>query len=130
MASQEVELVLSRQLASYLNIPIWIMGPAGELFYFNKAAEPFLGRTFEEAGELPVDELAGIFETQALDGSPLQTSELPLAIALRERRPAHLTFRGKALDGNWWTVETTAIPLEGRGGRHLRLGGDGADLVD
>ena len=117
MASQEVELVLCRQLASYLDIPMWIMGADGRLVYFNKAAEPFLGRTFEEAGELPIDDLASVFETTTVDGSPLQTSELPLAIALRERRPAHLRFRGKALDGNWWTVDTTAIPLEGQGGR-------------
>ena len=119
MASQEVELLLCRQLASYLDIPIWIMGADGELVYFNEEAEAFLGRTFQEAGEFPVDELTSIFETTTVDGSPLQTSDLPLAIALRERRPAHLRFRGRGLGGNWWTVDSTAFPLEGQGGRFL-----------
>ena len=119
MASQEVELLLCRQLASYLDIPIWIMGTDGRLVYFNEAAEPFVGRTFQQAGALAIDDLANIFETTTVEGSPLQTSELPLAIALRERRPAHLRFRGRALDGDWWTVDTTAVPLEGQGGRLL-----------
>jgi PAS domain S-box-containing protein len=119
MSQEPIELILLRQCASYLAMPIWVMGEDGSLLYFNEAAEPLLGRRFGEADEMPVEELTSIFQTTAEDGSPLETDDLPLAIAIRERRPAHLRFRGRGLDGVWRLVELTAFPIEGEGGRHL-----------
>ena len=119
MAQQPVELILIRQWASYLTLPIFLAGVDGNLLYYNEPAEALLGRRYDEAGEMPIAELASIFVTTDEDGSPLATEALPLSIALLKHRPAHRRYRIRGLDGIWRLIETTAFPLEGQGGRHL-----------
>jgi PAS domain-containing protein len=119
MPQQPIELILTRQWASYLAVPVWVMGESGDLLYYNESAELVLGRRFDEAGEMPGDELASIFQTTAEDGSPLRSDELPINIALLKRRPAHLRHRFRGLDGFWRLVDVAAFPLEGQGGRQL-----------
>jgi len=119
MAQKEIELILMRQCASHLAMPIWLMGPDGNLLFYNEPAESILGRRFDEAGEMPGKLLSTLFQTTAEDGSPLEAEDLPLNIALREHRPAHLWMRILGLDGVWRRIEVTAFPLEGQEGRHL-----------
>jgi len=119
MPQQPIELILTRQWASYLAVPVWVMGENGDLLYYNESAEAVLGRRFEEAGEMHGDELASIFQTTAEDGSPLRSEELPINIALLKRRPVHLRLRLRGLDGFWRLVDAAAFPIEGQGGRQL-----------
>ena len=119
MTQKEIELILMRQCASHLAMPIWLMGSDGELLYYNEPAEAILGRRFDEAGPMPGEELSTMFWTTAEDGSPLDADDLPVNVALRKRRPAHLPFRIRGLDGVWRRIEVTAFPIEGQGGRHL-----------
>ncbi len=118
-SEQQVEIILMRQLADCLAMPIWIVGLDENVIFYNEPAEEILARRFEEAGPMPLEELATIFQTVAIDGSPLRSDELPIAIALKQRRPAHLPLRICGLDGVWRDIEVTAFPLEGQGGRHL-----------
>ena len=119
MAQQPIELILTRQWASYLAVPVWVVGERGDLLYYNEAAEAVLGRRYDEAGEMPVEELATIFKTTAVDGSPIAADAIPIIVALRERRAAHKALRIQGLDNVWRDIEATAFPLEGQGGRHL-----------
>lgn len=119
MSQQAVELILMRQLANYLAVPIFLVGADENLLFYNEAAATLLGRPFDEAGRMPLKELSSIFQTTAEDGSPLPADSLPVVIALRQRRPAHLRFQYRALDGVWRRIEVTAFPLEGQAGRHL-----------
>jgi PAS domain-containing protein len=119
MPQQPIELILMRQCASHLATPVWLMGPDGNLLFYNEPAEPILGRRFDEAGEMTGEVLSTMFQTTTEDGSPLEAEDLPINIALRERRPAHLWMRIQGLDGVWRRIEVTAFPLEGQGGRHL-----------
>lgn len=119
MPQQPIELILTRQWASYLAVPVWVMGENGDLIYYNEPAEAVLGRRFDEAGQMPSEELATIFQTTGEDGSPLPSESLPVNIAFLERRPAYLRHRFRALDGVWRLVDVTAFPIEGQGGRHL-----------
>ena len=88
MPQQPIELILTRHWASYLAVPVWVMGENGDLLYYNESAEAVLGRRFDEAGEMPGEELASIFQTTAEDGSALRSEQLPINIALLKRRPA------------------------------------------
>lgn len=115
----EVELILMRQLASYLTLPMFVVGVNESLLFYNQAAEVHLGRRFEEAGEMPLNELSTIFQIKRIDGSDYPPDELPLTIALRDRRPTHDTLRFHSLDGVDHIVDVTAFPLEGHGGRHV-----------
>jgi PAS domain-containing protein len=119
MTQQPVELILIRQWASYLAMPIFLVDGDGNLVYYNEPAEALLGRRYDEAGEMPLAELDRIFHTTAEDGSPLAAEDLPLGIALMQGRPAHGRLRFKGLDAIWRLIEVTAFPVEGQGGRQL-----------
>jgi hypothetical protein len=54
MAPKAVELILMRQLASYLAMPIFLVDPDGNLLYYNEPAEYLLGRRYDETGEMPL----------------------------------------------------------------------------
>ena len=119
MAQHPIEIILLKQLARYLAVPIWIAGPDGTLLYYNEPAEDILGIRFDEAGELPVDILAERFVTTDLDGSTLSTADLPIAIALGKQQPAHRSMRIRGLDGSWRTIGVTSLPIVGQGDRLL-----------
>lgn len=119
MTQKDIEIILLRRCASYLTMPIWLMDPDGELLYYNEAAEPILGKPFEAAGRMPGHVLAEMYQTTAEDGSPIGASDLPINIALVDRKPAHLRFRILGLDGHWRLITVTAFPLEGQEGRNL-----------
>jgi len=119
MTQKQIEIILMRQLASYLALPIFIVDPQGNLIFFNEPAEALLGRTFDEAGEMPMSEWSTIFEQSDEHGNPLLPDELPLVKALKTRRPASRALRIMGLDGVPRRLEVTAYPLEGQGGRLL-----------
>jgi PAS domain-containing protein len=101
--AEPVEMILLRQWASYLGLPIWIMDGTGSLIFYNEAAEALLGRRFEESGAISVEDLAG----------------LPVSVALMERRPSHRAIVFTGLDGHERRVDVTAFPVTGLAGRML-----------
>jgi PAS domain S-box-containing protein len=119
MPQMPIELILLRQCASNLAMPIWLVSEHGDLLFYNESAEAILGVRFDEAGEMPSEDLAAMFQTKAEDGSPLEADDLPVNIALRERRPAHRWMKIRGIDGVWRKIEVTAFPIEGQKGRHL-----------
>ena len=56
MAQKAVELILMRQLASCLAVPVFLVDPEGTLLYYNEPAERLLGRRYDETGEMPASE--------------------------------------------------------------------------
>jgi PAS domain-containing protein len=119
MAQHDVEVIVLKQVASYLAMPIFIVDVVGNLLYYNEPAEAILGRRYDETGEMPIEEWSTIFVPLADDGTPLAPHELPLAMALRARRPAHGSLYITGLDGVARHIEVTAFPLDGQSGRHL-----------
>jgi PAS domain-containing protein len=119
LAQQPIELILLKQWASYLALPIWLVNEAGNLLYYNEPAEGLLGVRFEEAGEIHADQLAEHFQTSRLDGSPYPNQELPIVVALVKRVPSHDTVQVTGLDGVSRQLAITAFPVDGQGGRHL-----------
>ncbi|PYM54603.1 MAG: hypothetical protein DMD79_24305 [Candidatus Rokuibacteriota bacterium] len=119
MAQKDVEVILMRQLASYLAMPIFLVDPAGNLLFYNEPAEALLGRRYDETGEMPIEEWSAIFVPVDESGAPFPPEDLPLAVALQKRRAAHRALWIRGFDGEFRRVNTTAFPLEGQGGRHL-----------
>lgn len=119
MAQKEIEVILTRQLASCLATPVFIVDAAGTLIYYNEAAEELLGRRYDEAGEMPAEEWGSIFRPTGRDGTPIPPEDLPLTVAFREGRPAHRDLWIRGLDGVDRHVGVTAFPLIGQAGRHL-----------
>ena len=119
MPQQEVEMILARQLASYLAIPIFIVDPQGALVFYNEPAEHILGHRFEETGEMLVSEWVTLFEPTDEAGKALPLEAMPLIVALAEHRPSHHRFWLRGMDNVRRHIEVTAIPLIGQAGRFL-----------
>lgn len=117
--AQDIELILMRQLAGALAMPIFVVDPAGDLLFYNEPAEELLGRRFDEAGPMPAAEWSTVFSQRDEDGSLIPPEEIPLMIALREYQPAHRTFWITGHDGVARRVGVTAFPLEAVEGGHL-----------
>jgi hypothetical protein len=113
MAQREIEMILTRHLASYLAIPIFLVDTEGTLVFYNEPAETFLGRRFDETGEMPLAQWSIIFTPRDEQGNPIGSDGLPLVIALAERRPAHRRFFIHGLDQARRHIELTAFPLIG-----------------
>lgn len=104
-------LILARDLASRLANPAAVVDAEGTLVYFNEAAEPILGRTYAEAGELPAGTWAPKWDPRDMEGNPIPLEELPLGVAFREGRPTHRALTITGGDGVVRDIESTAIPL-------------------
>ena len=90
MTQQEIEVILVRQLAEYLEMPIFIVGPTGDLLFYNEPAEAILGSRYVETGPMPASEWSTVFKPFDKDGQAIKPGELPLMIALTEQHPAHM----------------------------------------
>ncbi len=119
MSQKEIEIILTRQLASYLALPIFIVDPEGNLIFYNERAELILGQQFEETGEMPAETWATIFRPIDEKGELLAAESLPLMVALAERRPAHRRFWIRGLDNVLRHIEVSAFPIVGQADRHL-----------
>lgn len=120
-AQHEIEVILTRQLASYLAMPVFVVDPQGTLVYYNEPAEEILGCRFEESGEMPAEEWATIFIPTDENGALLGPDRLPLMIALNEHRPVHGHFWVQSLNSSTPRrhIEVTALPLIGQAERDL-----------
>ena len=115
----EVELILMKQVASYLAMAIFLVDPDGNLIFYNEPAEGLLGCRYDETGELPLEEWGTIFTPVDADGVAIPPEDLPLAIAVQQRRPAHGRFAIRGLDGIAHDISVTAFPLVGQHDRPL-----------
>jgi PAS domain-containing protein len=119
LAQYPIEMILLKQWASLMAVPVWITGDDGRLVYYNEPAEEILGLRFEDAGELSADRVAEVFVISDVDGSPLTDDEVPLIIALTKHVSNHRRLRFLRADKQWSEIAVTAIPIIGEGNRHL-----------
>lgn len=119
MSEHEIEIILCRHWASHLQTPVFLVDPEGNLLYYNEPAESILGRRFAETGPMSAAEWSTAFKATDDDDVPLKPEEIPLAIALVERRPAHGRFWIVGLDNVRRYIETTGLPIIGQAGRFL-----------
>ncbi len=119
MSQQEIEIILTRHWASHLTTPIFLVGPEGELLYYNEAAEIILGSHYAETGPMGADVWSVAFKFSGEDNIPLKREENPLNIALTECRPVHRSLWLVGLDNVRRHIRTTCLPLIGQADRFL-----------
>ncbi len=115
---RNVALILARELAVNLATPMWVWDGDGELVYYNEHVQQILGSPQHEIGVGRLDELPQ-FEPTDLNGDPIPVTELPSAVALGQRRPAHRELRIVGRDGVKRELSVTAFPLFARGGEFV-----------
>jgi PAS domain-containing protein len=106
-------LILARELASNLATAMFLLDAAGNLVFYNDAAESLIGKPFAELGEIPAGEFGAVMELTTPDGEPVRRRDTPAGLAFFERRPAHETLLATGYDGVRRMVEATAYPLFG-----------------
>lgn len=104
-------LILARDFASRLATAVFLVDVNGSLIYFNEAAERVLGRRFLEGTGMSADVWSTMFAPSDDDGKAIHLEELPLGIAIKERRPDHAILWIHGLDGIERRIEVTAFPL-------------------
>jgi PAS domain-containing protein len=109
--TRSLVLILTKDLASRLATPVMLVDAEGMLVYFNEAAEPILGTTYSDSGFRSPSEVAKTFEPRDDEGNLIPIQDLPLTIAIVERRPAHGNLSIQAGDGVKRHLAATAFPL-------------------
>jgi PAS domain-containing protein len=104
-------LIVARELAANLATPMFLIDAAGDLVFYNDAAEQIIGKSFGELGTISALAWGEMLHLTTPDGTPLRRRESPPGIAFAERRPAHAKVQVTALDGSVRLVEVTAYPL-------------------
>jgi PAS domain-containing protein len=108
-----IQLILFRQLAGYLSVPLFLVDPKGDLLYYNEPAETVLGRRFDETGRLTAEEWSSIFRPLDEDLKPISPESLPLRKTVVTRRPAHQRIYIQGLDNVFRQIEIASIPILG-----------------
>ncbi|HEX9697157.1 MAG TPA: PAS domain-containing protein [Actinomycetota bacterium] len=108
---KNLALILARDLAENLATPLFVVDAAGTLVFYNEPAEQILGRRFAETGELAAAEWSSLWVPTEVDGTPMQVQDMPIGIALQQRRPAHRSMRITGLDGVSRLIQVSSFPL-------------------
>jgi len=114
---QPLELILARNLISTISVAALLVDADRRIIFFNQAAADVIGAPFEEIGVLEPQEWNAKYGPLGPDGRPLPEEELPIAIAVREARPAFGRFAVRAERGVI-QIEMGAVPLTGPRGYH------------
>lgn len=119
MSAKPIQLILARQLASCVAMPVLLLDADGTLIYYNEPAEPLVGQRFEETGEIPADEWPQLVSVCDENRCLLSADERPMRAALLQRRPVSQTIWTRTPGGDWRHIRATAFPLVGEGERML-----------
>ncbi len=114
-----IEIILSRQLADCLSMPVFITDTVGNLIFYNEPAENLLGTRFEETGEMKVETWGTIFKPKDEDGNVMPPENLPLVRTLKDQYPYHKSFWIESMKGNTEKISVTSYPIIGRAGNFV-----------
>ena len=114
-----IQIILIRQLAGYLGVPLFLADANGDLLFYNEPAEAIIGLRFEETGAMPAKTWTSLFTPIDEQGQPVPAEELPSILALRTRRPAHKRFYIHGMNGVRRHIQSTSIPITGLQGEFL-----------
>jgi PAS domain-containing protein len=110
---KSVILILARELAANVATPILITDARGTMVYYNEAAEKLLGQSFRKSGELEAEDWREVVAPSHPDGTEIPYDDLPLVVALTDRRPSHRALQITGFDGAKHQIEATSYPLIG-----------------
>ena len=111
--SKSIQIILARQLASCVAMPILLVDAEGTLIFYNESAEAILNQRFEETGEIPADEWNKLVTVVDEDRNPVPPDERPMRAALIQRRPVSRTIWTRSGGSEWRHLHVTAFPLVG-----------------
>ena len=118
-APKPIQIILARQLASSLHMPILLVDTTGRLIYYNESAEVILGLNFDETGEMSAEEWSNLFAVEDDARNPIPPENRPIIRVLTERRPIARSMWMRCGHDDWRYLNITVYPLIGEGGQFL-----------
>lgn len=113
MRQPNLVLILARDLADKLASAVFVVDATGRIVFFNERAEQIMGRTYADVGAADLETFLASFRATDLEGNALEPADLPISVALRERRPLHRALR-ISRDEDQIDIGVTALPLFAR----------------
>ena len=114
-----IQIILTRQLAGYLSVPLFLVDPKGDLLFYNEPAEAILGRRFDETGAMPAAVWSSMLPALDDQGQPIPSAERPLMITVTQHRPVYKRFFLQGMNGVRREIEVASIPILGLQGEFL-----------
>ncbi len=114
-----IQIILTRQLAAYLSVPLFLFDPKGNLLFYNEPAEAILSSRFDETGVMPLEEWSSAFTRVDDEGEPVPLEDIATMITLNKKRPTYKHYRARGPDGVVRHIEVTSIPITGLRGDFL-----------
>jgi hypothetical protein len=108
-----IQIILTRQLAGYLSVPLFLVDPKGDLLFYNEPAEAILGRRFNETGAMPAAVWSSMLPALDDQGRPIPAEDRPLMITIAKRRPVYKRFFLQGMNGVRREIEVASIPILG-----------------
>lgn len=109
--SKSIQIILARQLASCVAMPILLVDAEGTLIFYNEPAEAILNQRFEETGEIPSNEWNKLIAVTDEDRNPMSPEDRPIRATLLERRPLSKKMWVQGGNGPWRHLQVTSFPL-------------------
>src|SRR5215210_7881034 len=110
-SQKPLELILARNLLTSVSTPAFLVDSDTAVVFYNEAAAALLGRSFEDAGRMTVDEWTRAFGPLDTQGSPVAVDSLEVTEAIRDGRPSHGTFTIRTAGGEQTSIEASAFPI-------------------
>lgn len=114
MPGPSLEMILSKQLADCLSVPVFLVDAKGNLEFYNEQAELLIARKFEEAGPMPKEEWGTVFNTRDEMGNLIPPEENPLWISLVQKIPSFKKMWVQNLEGEEFKIHLTSYPIVGK----------------
>ena len=118
-SQKSIEIILARQLASSLAMPICIVDTEGTLIFYNEHAEAVLNQRFDETGDMQASEWTALFAVDDMARNPVPIDDWPLVRAYKHRAAVSSLVWLRCRDNAWRNVSFTAFPLIGQNDHFL-----------
>jgi PAS domain S-box-containing protein len=120
MPQKSIEIILFRQLVTYITIPAFIVDIDDSILYCNNAAEKVFGFKFSEIGEIQAKNWQILFSPKDKNGHSVAIETSPLYISASQYCLAHGQFYIMNLqDAKLKKIELYAIPVLNNTHTHL-----------
>ncbi len=111
MPQKSIEIILFRQLVTYLALPSFIVDSDGCIIYCNEAAEKVLNFTFSENSGVQATRWQAFLTPRDKQGRLISIEKSPLYIASTHYCLAHNIFYFTDAEKKLKKIEIVAIPI-------------------